>query len=68
MNEPHVIQTSSGWMALSRHERWAVRASTQQEAVERYRAAEERHREIDARPPRTEDGSEHEAIDEVREP
>lgn len=48
MNDPMLLQIKRGWLA--RGEGWAVDGPTKEEAVKRYREAERRHREIDARP------------------
>ena len=54
ITEPHVNGTpklepiKNGWAA--RGDGWAVHAPTQEEAITRFREAEQRHREIDARP------------------
>jgi hypothetical protein len=46
--EPVLAPIKNGWAALG--DGWAVHGHTREEALENYRRAEERHREIDARP------------------
>jgi len=46
--EPVLAPIKNGWAALG--DGWAVHGRTQEEALENYHKAEERHREIDARP------------------
>jgi hypothetical protein len=48
MTEPMLKETTRGWLALGTG--WAVEATSREEALKRFREAEERHREIDARP------------------
>ncbi len=45
---PVLAPIKNGWAALG--DGWAVHGRTQEEALENYHKAEERHREIDARP------------------
>ncbi len=46
--EPLLTPIKNGWAAHG--DGWAVHGTTQEEALENFRKAEERHREIDARP------------------
>ena len=48
MKTPSLLKIKSGWLAKARG--WAVEGPTKQAAIRAYRAAELRHREIDARP------------------
>jgi hypothetical protein len=48
MTEPMLKETNRGWLALGAG--WAVEAPSREEVLKRFREAEERHREIDARP------------------
>lgn len=48
MAEPTLSPIKNGWAA--RGQGWAVHAPTKEEAIERFRKAEVRHHEIDARP------------------
>ena len=48
MNEPILTPIKGGWAA--RGDGWAVHAPTREEAVERFREAEAKHKEIMARP------------------
>ena len=46
--KPLLTPIKNGWAAHG--DGWAVHGRTQEEALENYHKAEERHREIDARP------------------
>ncbi len=46
--EPVLVPIKNGWAALG--DGWAVHGHTREEALENFRKAEEKHREIDARP------------------
>ncbi len=46
--EPILVPIKNGWAALG--EGWAVHGRTQEEAIQKFREAEQRHQEIDARP------------------
>ncbi len=46
--EPVLAPIKNGWAALGKG--WAVHARTPEEAIEKFREAEQRHSEIDARP------------------
>ncbi len=48
-NEPMLIEIANGWAAHGKG--WAVHGRTREEALENYRKAEQRHREILALPP-----------------
>lgn len=48
-NEPMLIEIATGWAAHG--EGWAVHGRTREEALENYRRAEQRHKEILALPP-----------------
>ena len=48
MREPVLTPIKNGWAA--RGNGWAVHATTREEAIRKFREAEERHREIDAMP------------------
>ena len=48
MTQPRLGEIKGGWAAYG--DGWAVHGATKEEALKRYREAEERHREIDARP------------------
>lgn len=50
MAEPILLQIKTGWLALSSQERWGTDGPTKEEAISRFHKAEQRHREIDARP------------------
>jgi hypothetical protein len=49
MSEPRLSEIVNGWAAIG--DGWAVRGATREEAVRKFREAEERHRRIMARPP-----------------
>jgi hypothetical protein len=49
MVEPILLPIKNGWLAVSPVERWGTDAPTREEAIERFRQAERRHREIDTR-------------------
>jgi predicted nuclease with RNAse H fold len=48
MTTPSLLKIKSGWLAKAGG--WAVEGPTKEAAMRAYRAAERRHREIDARP------------------
>jgi hypothetical protein len=48
--QPRLLQISGGWLAMAPTQRWAVRGKSQEEAVEEFRKAERRHREMKQRP------------------
>ena len=48
MTTPSLLKIKSGWLAQAGG--WAVEGPTKAAAIRAYRAAERRHREIDARP------------------
>jgi hypothetical protein len=48
MAEPVLMEIKTGWAAVG--DGWAVRAPDREQAVEKFREAERRHAEIDARP------------------
>ncbi len=48
-SEPMLVEIANGWAAHG--EGWAVHGRTREEALENYRKAEQRHREILALPP-----------------
>jgi hypothetical protein len=50
MAEPMLLQIKTGWLAVSQQERWAAEGKTKEEAVNRFRKAEQKHREVDSRP------------------
>ncbi len=49
MKEPTLIEIANGWAAHG--DRWAVHGRTREEAIEKFRKAEKRRREILAMPP-----------------
>lgn len=55
MTEPRMMKTRAGWLAVG--DGWAVPGPTRDEALQRYRDAERRHDEIDARPLRAAEGT-----------
>ena len=48
MEEPRMEPIKNGWAALGKG--WAVHGRTQEEALERFKQAQERHWEIDHKP------------------
>jgi hypothetical protein len=48
MENPRLIKTKSGWMALGKG--WAVEATTEAEVLDLYNEAAKKHKEIDNRP------------------
>jgi len=48
MSTPKLVKIKSGWAALGNG--WAVHGTTEEEAVAKFKAAEAKHQEIDARP------------------
>jgi len=48
MTEPILVLIKNGWAA--RGDGWAVHAPSQEEATRKFREAERRHQEIEARP------------------
>lgn len=47
-NEPFLTPIKNGWAAHG--DGWAVHGHTREEAIEKFREAERRHQQIDARP------------------
>ena len=45
--EPKIVQVKVGWAALGNY--WAVFGATREEAIEKFREAEERHKMIASR-------------------
>lgn len=47
MEQPRIERIKNGWAAIGNG--WAVHGATQEEALEKFRQAEQRHRKIDER-------------------
>lgn len=69
--EPMLVPIKNGWAAFG--DDWAVHGATQEEAIEKYWKAVERHREIDARPlwyerfgVQSAQGSQHDRSEEIQ--